>query len=88
MVMARSRMRARMIESVQGGRNWDDDELAQCLSRLLGGIIPFVIVCIQSDHIFYTVTVALLLTASRTAYEGGVSEVLSWSTIYRAWTTQ
>jgi hypothetical protein len=52
MVMARSRMRARRIESVQGGRNWDDDELAQCLSRPLGGVIPFVMVCIQSGHIF------------------------------------
>ncbi|KAJ8579378.1 hypothetical protein M405DRAFT_886480, partial [Rhizopogon salebrosus TDB-379] len=42
MVMARSRMRARRIESVQGGRNWDDDELAQCLSRPLGSVIPFI----------------------------------------------
>ncbi|KAJ8589752.1 hypothetical protein M405DRAFT_817424, partial [Rhizopogon salebrosus TDB-379] len=28
-------------------------------------------VCIQSGHIFYTVTVALQQTASSTAYEGG-----------------
>jgi hypothetical protein len=44
-------------------------------------------VCIQSGHTFYTVTVALLQTASRTGYEGGVSEVLACRTIYRAWTT-
>jgi hypothetical protein len=81
-------MRAGGIETVQGGRNWDDDELAQCLSWPLGGIIPFVMVCIQSGNIFYTVTVALLQTASRAAYEGGVSEVLACRTIYRAWTTQ
>ncbi|KAJ8597813.1 hypothetical protein M405DRAFT_803244, partial [Rhizopogon salebrosus TDB-379] len=31
-------------------------------------------VCIQSGNIFYTVTVALLKTASRAAYEGGVSD--------------
>jgi hypothetical protein len=62
-------MRTRGIESVRG--SWDEDELAQWP---LGGVIPFVMVCIQSGHIFYTV--ALLQTASRTAYEGGVSEVL------------
>jgi hypothetical protein len=81
-------MRARRIESVQGGRNWDDDELAQSLSRPLGGVIPIVMVCIQGGHIFYTVTVALLQTASSTAYEGGGSEVLACRTISRAWTTQ
>jgi hypothetical protein len=86
--MARSRMRARRIESVQGGRNWDDDELVQCLSRPLGGVIPFVMVRIQSGHIFYTVTVALLQTASRTAYEGSGSKVLACRTIDRAWTIQ
>ena len=31
MAIARTRMRAR---NVQGGMNWDDDELVQCLSRL------------------------------------------------------
>jgi hypothetical protein len=75
-------------KSVQGGWNWDDDELTQCLSRPLGGVIPFVMVCIQSGHIFYTVTVALLQTVSRTAYEGGVSKILACYTIYRACTTQ
>jgi hypothetical protein len=73
---------------VQGGRNWDDDELAQCLSRPLGGVISIVMVCIQSGHIFYTVTVALLQTVSNTAYEGGRSEVLACRAISRAWTTQ
>ena len=73
---------------MQGGRYWDDDELAQCLSRPLGGVIPFFMVCIQSGHIFYTVTVALLQIASRTGYEGGVSEALACCTIYRAWKTQ
>jgi hypothetical protein len=68
MVMAISKMRARRIETVQGGRNWDDDELAQCLSRPLGGDIPFVMVCIQSGHILYTVTVALLQTGLRRQY--------------------
>jgi hypothetical protein len=81
--MARSRMRARRIESAQGERNWDDDELAQCLSRPLGGIIPSVMVCIQSGHIFYTVTVALPQTASHTAYAGSVSKVLACRTLYR-----
>jgi hypothetical protein len=49
------RERARRIENVQGGRNWDDDEVAQCLSRPLGGAIPFqvVMVCIQSGRILY-----------------------------------
>jgi hypothetical protein len=86
--MARSRTRARRTESVQGGRNWDDDELVQCLSRPLGGVIPFVMVSIQSGHIFYTVTVALPQIVSRIAYEGSGSKVLACRTINRAWTTQ
>jgi hypothetical protein len=61
---------------------------SQCLSRLLRGVVSFVMVCIQSGHIFYTVTVALLQTASRTAYEGGASEVQACRTIYRACTTR
>ena len=64
MAIARTRMRAR---NVQGGMNWDDDELAQCLSRLRRGGIPFAMVWIQSGHICYTVIVALLQIASRTA---------------------
>ncbi|KAJ8592922.1 hypothetical protein M405DRAFT_811846, partial [Rhizopogon salebrosus TDB-379] len=38
----------------------------------LGGVIPIVMVYIQSGHIFYTVTVALVQTASSTAYEGNI----------------
>jgi hypothetical protein len=41
----------------------------------------------KRSHI-YTVTVALLQTASRTAHEGSVSKVLACRTIYRTWTTQ
>jgi hypothetical protein len=43
---------------------------------------PFVVICIQGGHVFYTVTVALLQTASRTAFEGGVSEILAGRTLY------
>jgi hypothetical protein len=83
MVMAISKMRARRIETVQGGRNWDDDELAQCLSRPLGGVIlswsafKAVIYCILSPW-----------RCCKQAYEGSVSEVIACRTIYRAWTTQ
>ena len=45
----------------------DDDELAQCPSRLRRGGIPFAMVRIQSGQICYTVIVALLQIASRTA---------------------
>jgi hypothetical protein len=80
--------KARRIESVRG-RSWGEDEPAQCLSRPVGSvIIPFVVICFQSGNIFHAVTVALLQTASRTAYEGGGSGVLACRTIYRAWTIQ
>ncbi|KAJ8590844.1 hypothetical protein M405DRAFT_139882 [Rhizopogon salebrosus TDB-379] len=79
--------KARRIESVRG-RSWGEDEPAQCLSRPVGSVIPFVVICFQSGNIFHAVTVALLQTGSRTAYEGGGSEVLACRTIYRAWTTQ
>jgi hypothetical protein len=52
----------------------------QCLSRSVGSVIPFVVVCIQSGHMLYTLTAALLETASRTADAGGVSEVLAGRT--------
>jgi hypothetical protein len=52
----------------------------QCVSRSVGIVIPFVVICIQSDHMLYTVTAALLQTASRTADEGGVSELLAGRT--------
>ena len=64
MAIARTRIRAR---SVQEGMNWDDDELAQCLSRLRRDGIPFAMVRIQSGQICYTVIVPLLQIASRTA---------------------
>jgi hypothetical protein len=80
--------KARRIESVRGGRSWGEDEPAQCLSSPLGSVIPFVVVCFQSGDIFHAVTVALLQTGSRTAYESDVSEVLACRTIYHAWTTQ
>jgi hypothetical protein len=68
--------KARRIESVRGGRSWGEDEPAQCLSRPVGSVIPFVVICFQSGNIFHAVTVALLQAASRTAYEGGGSEGL------------
>jgi hypothetical protein len=37
-------------------RGWDEDEPAQCLSRPVGSVIPLVVVCIQSGHIFHPVT--------------------------------
>jgi hypothetical protein len=55
----------------------------QCLSRSVGSVIPFVVVCIQSGHMFYPVTVALLQITSRTADAGGVSEVLAGRMLYR-----
>jgi hypothetical protein len=56
----------------------------QCLSRSVGSVIPFVVVCIQSGHMFYAVTVALLQITSRTADAGGVSKVITGHTLYRS----
>jgi hypothetical protein len=55
----------------------------QCVSRSVGSVIPFVVVCIQSGHIFHPVTVALLQITSRTTDAGGVSEVLAGCVLYR-----
>jgi hypothetical protein len=55
----------------------------QYLSRSVGSVIPFAVVYIQSDHMFYPVTVALLQITSRTADAGGVSEVLAGRMLYR-----
>jgi hypothetical protein len=55
----------------------------QCVSRSVGSVIPFVVVCIQSGHIFYPVTMALLQITCRTADAGGVSEVLAGRMLYR-----
>ncbi|KAJ8597767.1 WD40 repeat-like protein [Rhizopogon salebrosus TDB-379] len=65
--------KATRIEGVRG-RSWGEDEPAQCLSRPVGSVIPFVVVCFQSGDMFHAVTVGLLQTASRTVCEGGVSE--------------
>jgi hypothetical protein len=51
---------------VRGWRSWDEEEHAQCLSRLVGSVIPFVVVFVRRGHIFYVATVALLQTASLT----------------------
>jgi hypothetical protein len=56
----------------------------QCLSRSVGSVIPFAVVCIQSSHVFYPVTVALLQITSCIADEGSVSEVLAGRMLYRA----
>jgi hypothetical protein len=55
----------------------------QCLSRSVGSVIPFVMVCIQSGHMFYAITVALLQIMSPTADAGGVSDVLAGRMLYR-----
>jgi hypothetical protein len=55
----------------------------QCLSRSVGNVIPFVVVCIRRGHMFYPVTVALLQMPSRIADGGSISEVLAGRMLYR-----
>jgi hypothetical protein len=68
-IRARSRVRARGIESMQGEGAGMKMSL-QCVSRSVGSVIPFVRVCIQSGHMFYAVTVALLQITSRAVVAG------------------
>jgi hypothetical protein len=63
----------RRIKDAKQDEGNEDRERAQYFSRLLGSVIPFIMICTQNGHIFYTVTVALLPTASRTAGAGSRS---------------
>jgi hypothetical protein len=76
MIRARSRVGARGIESMRGG-SWDEDEPAVAV-KVCRKCYP-----IQSGHMFYAVTVALLRITSRTADAGGISEVLAVRMSYR-----
>jgi hypothetical protein len=64
------------------GGSWDEDKPAVSV-KSVGSVIPFVVVCIQSGHMFYAVTVALLQITSRAVDAGGVSEVLAGRMLYR-----
>jgi hypothetical protein len=75
MIRARSRVRVRGIESMRGGSR-DEDELAVSF-KVSRKCYP-----IQSEHVFYPVTVALLQITSRTADAGSVSEVLAGRMLY------
>jgi hypothetical protein len=77
MIRARSRVRARRIESMRGG-SWDEDEPAVSV-KVDRKCYP-----IQNGHMFFAVTVALLRITSRTAYAGGISEVLAVRMLCRA----
>jgi hypothetical protein len=69
------------IESMRGW-SWDEDEPAVCV-KVGRKCYPIVVDCIQSGHIFYPVTVALLQITSRTADASGVSGVLAGRMLYR-----
>jgi hypothetical protein len=93
MIRARGRVRARGMRACEEGAGMKMS--LKCLSRSVGSVIPFVVVCIQSGHIFDTVTMALLQITDRSADAGGVSEVLAGRMLYekifshaRAWTTE
>jgi hypothetical protein len=64
------------MEGMRGG-SWDEDEPAVSV-KVGRKCYP-----IQSGHMFYAVTVALLQITSRTADAGGVSEVLAVRMLYR-----